>query len=310
MTRSFTMILRKLFWPVLLLLLLAPDSYAAVNPVDTISLWQGESVRFGKEVSLFAYKPEKPNGISVIVCPGGSYHWHDRETEGELVAQWLCSKGITAFVLIYRAAGAAEIAFHTRLIFRGKRHPDMITDAQRALQYVQEHAPDYGLDPSRIGMMGFSAGGHLVLSAACFSSTDFLRLSGIETGANLRPAFVAAVYPVVTMQPPYVHRRSRRGLLGDSWVGSKKMRDSLSLERHIPDDCPPIFLINCQDDPVVPYQNSVLLDSALTRKGIPHEYIQYERGKHGFGASDYFGSPECREWRNEFLRWLDSLYSL
>ena len=307
---SANKMMQKLLWTVMLLLSLPLYSYASDHPADSISLWQGENIRFGKEVSLYAYRPEQPNGISVIICPGGSYYWHDRENEGELVAQWLCSKGITAFVLIYRAAGAAEIAFHTRLIFRGKRHPDMITDAQRALQFVQEHAPDYGLDPTRIGMMGFSAGGHLVMSAACFSSTNFLRVSGIETDTNLRPAFVAAIYPVVTMQPPFVHKRSRRGILGDSWVGSKRMRDSLSLEKHIPKNCPPVFLINCKDDPVVPYQNSVLLDSALTRNGIPHKYIQYESGKHGFGASEYYGSPECREWRNEFLRWLESLYSL
>jgi len=300
--------MRKRSWFLLLFLVLTLNSHASANPTDTLSLWQGESIRFGREVSLYAFKPENPNGISIIVCPGGSYHWHDLDNEGEKVGRWLSSKGITAFILTYRVAGHAEIAFHTRLIFRGKRHPDMITDAQRALQYVQEHAPEYQLDPDRIGMMGFSAGGHLVMSAACFSSTDFLRLSGIESTANRRPAFVAAVYPVVTMQPPYVHRRSRRGILGDSRVGSQRMRDSLSLERHIPDNCPPVFLVNCVDDPVVPYQNSVLLDSALTRKGIPHEYIQYEHGKHGFGASEYYGSPECREWRDEFLRWLESVY--
>ncbi len=300
--------MHKRYCLLILLLFLSLYGYASIPPVDTIALWKGENIRFGKEVSLYAYKPEQPNGISIIVCPGGSYYWHDKENEGELVAEWLRSKGITAFVLTYRVAGAAEIAFHTRLIFRGKRHPDMITDAQRALQYVQEHAREYQLDSTRIGMMGFSAGGHLVMSAACFSSTNFLQLSGIETDVNLRPAFVAAVYPVVTMHPPYVHKRSRRGLLGDSWVGRKSMRDSLSLERHIPDNCPPVFLINCVDDPIVQYQNSVLLDSALTQKGVPHEYLQYQEGKHGFGASDYYGSQECREWRNEFLRWLEAIY--
>lgn len=300
--------MHKRYCLLILLLFLSLYGYASIPPVDTIALWKGENIRFGKEVSLYAYKPEQPNGISIIVCPGGSYYWHDKENEGELVAEWLRSKGITAFVLTYRVAGAAEIAFHTRLIFRGKRHPDMITDAQRALQYVQEHAPEYQLDSTRIGMMGFSAGGHLVMSAACFSSTNFLQLSGIETNVNLRPAFVAAVYPVVTMHPPYVHKRSRRGLLGDSWVGRKSMRDSLSLERHIPDNCPPVFLINCVDDPIVQYQNSVLLDSALTQKGVLHEYLQYQEGKHGFGASDYYGSQECREWRNEFLRWLEAIY--
>ena len=297
------------FWLCVVCLLAPFYSFAASQPVDTIRLWEGMDVRHGDEVSLYAFRPERPNGISVIVCPGGSYYWHDHDVEGRQVGEWLSAHGITAFLLIYRAAGCAEIAIHSRIIFRGKRHPDMITDAQRALQYVGENAVRYRLDPDRIGMMGFSAGGHLAMSAACFSATNFLRGYGFTEEMNLRPAFVAAVYPVVTMQPPYVHRRSRRGLLGDSRVGSRKMRDSLSIEKHIPADCPPVFLINCVDDPVVPYENSVLLDAALTEKGIPHQYIQYRRGKHGFGVSDYFGSPECRAWKEEFLRWLGVLYN-
>ena len=282
---------------------------ATPQPADTIDLWKGEKIRHGSEVTLYAFRPEVPNGVSVIVCPGGSYHWHDQNDEGFKVGEWLSANGITAFVLFYRVAGCAEVAIPVRMVFRGKRHPDMITDAQRTLQFVQEQADQYKIDPDRIGMMGFSAGGHLVMSAACFSSTDFLQLSGISTDANLRPAFVAAIYPVVTMHPPFAHRRSRRGLLGDNRVCNKKMRDSLSLENHIPDNCPPVFLINCKDDPVVPYQNSELLDSALTLHGIPHQYIQYETGKHGFGVSDYYGSEECREWKSRFLSWLKMLYS-
>ena len=144
------------------------------------------------------------------------------------------------------------------------------------------------------------------MSAACFYSTDFLAMSGISAKVNLRPSFVAAIYPVVTMKPPYVHRRSRRGLLGDNRIYDKSLRDSLSLEDHIPDNCPPVFLLNCTDDPVVQYQNSVLLDSALARKNIPHKYIQYQRGKHGFGAAD----SECSVWKDEFLYWLGGLYGI
>ena len=296
------------FWIIIILSFFSFHCSAQPQPMDTISLWKGLDVHHGEEVSLYAFRPENPNGISIIVCPGGSYFWHDRDDEGLKVGEWLSANGITAFILFYRAAGCPEVAIHARLVFRGKRHPDMITDAQRALQYVEDNATQYSIDINKIGMMGFSAGAHLAMSAACFSSTNFLRGVGIVEEMNLRPAFVAAIYPVVTLQPPYVHRRSRRGLLGDSRVFSQKMRDSLSLEKHIPDNCPPVFLINCLDDPVVPYQNSVLLDSALTRKSIPHKYIQYKRGKHGFGVSDYYGSPECREWRNEFLNWLSNLY--
>lgn len=295
------------FWCVLLLLTV-PVYCSASQPADTIALWDGVKMPHGRQVALYAFRPETPNGISVVVCPGGSYHWLDQEVEGFKVGEWLSANGITAFVLLYRTAGKVEVAMPVRLVFRGKRHPDMITDAQRALQYVGEHAPEYGIDPDKIGMMGFSAGGHLVMSAACFNATNFLQLAGIETDVNLRPAFVVPVYPVVTMDPPYVHRRSRRGLLGDNRVADSAMRDSLSLEKHIPDNCPPVFLINCVDDPIVQYQNSELLDAALTQKNVPHRYIQYETGGHGFGASDEKGSPECRQWRNEFLAWLKSLY--
>ncbi len=296
------------FWYVLLLLIVPVYASATTQPADTIALWEGVKVPHGKEVTLYAFRPENPNGISVVVCPGGSYHWHDQVDEGMKVGEWLSDNGITAFVLIYRAAGKVEVAMPIRLVFRGKRHPDMITDAQRALQYVGEHASEYGIDPDKVGMMGFSAGGHLVMSAACYNETDFLQLSGIQTDVNLRPAFVVPVYPVVTMDPPYVHKRSRRGLLGDNRVADQTMRDSLSLEKHIPDNCPPVFLINCVDDPIVQYQNSELLDSALTQKGVPHRYIQYETGGHGFGASEEKGSPECRQWKNEFLAWLKAFY--
>lgn len=302
------MSVKKAFFWCVLLLLTVPVYCSASQPADTIALWDGVKMPYGRQVTLYAFRPETPNGISVVVCPGGSYHWLDQEVEGFKVGEWLSANGITAFVLLYRTAGKVEVAMPVRLVFRGKRHPDMITDAQRALQYVGEHAPEYGIDPDKIGMMGFSAGGHLVMSAACFNATNFLQLAGIETDVNLRPAFVVPVYPVVTMDPPYVHRRSRRGLLGDNRVADSAMRDSLSLEKHIPDNCPPVFLINCVDDPIVQYQNSELLDAALTQKNVPHRYIQYETGGHGFGASDEKGSPECRQWRNEFLAWLKSLY--
>ncbi len=235
------------------------------------------------------------NNPAVIVCPGGSYFWLDRETEGRLVAKWLQENNISAFVLEYRTAGVPAFVTRCRFIFRGRRYPDAQDDLRDAIRHIREHSDEYGISPNNIGVMGFSAGGHLVMSSAeLFAPED-------------RPAFIACIYPVVSMSADVTHKRSRRALLGESRKRNKLLRDSLSLERHIPNDCPPVFIVNCKDDPVVDYRNSVLLDSALTVARAPHTYIQYETGGHGFGASDEKGSPECRGWRNEFIEWFTEL---
>lgn len=270
-----------------------------------VSLWEGYDVHHGNQVTLTPYLAENNDtGISVIVCPGGSYFWLDDETEGEGVAKWLQSNGISAFVLRYRAAGFGAFFWHHRILFRGKQYPDMITDAQRALQWVRQHAEAYHIDPNKVGMMGFSAGGHLVMSAACFNTHDYLKTNGINAEVSLRPDFVAPIYPVVTMRENCVHKRSRRALLSERHQHDEMMQDSLSLERHIPNNCPPVFLVNCVDDPIVEYHNSMLLDSALTANKVNHRYIQYKTGGHGFGASEEKGTNECRQWKKEFLRWI------
>lgn len=243
---------------------------------------------------LTAYTVGGSGHTAVIVCPGGSYFWHDMETEGHAVARWLRSEGIAAFVLRYRTAQTPAFVTRYRYILRGTRYPDAQDDLRQALHHVRSHAETYGIDSTRVGVMGFSAGGHLVMSAVeLFDRRDW-------------PAFIVPVYPVVTMTEDCVHKRSRRALLGESRMGNRVLRDSLSLERHVPDGCPPVFLVNCKDDPVVDYRNSVLLDSALTVHRVPHTYIQYQTGGHGFGASEEKGTEECRQWRTAFLEWLHS----
>lgn len=250
-----------------------------------------------KDLKVFMPDSPRQDMTAVIVCPGGSYCWHDYDTEGTEVAEWLRDNGIVAFVLKYPVQGKFQYVTHSRLVFGGHRHPDMINSIQGAIRYVREHAADYGVSPQRIGCMGFSAGGHLVMSSAEFFY-----------GPEVRPDFVAPIYPVVSMSDRSTHKRSRRALLGETGKRSKTLRDSLSLERHVPANCPPVFLVNCKDDPVVRYRNSVLLDSALTAQGINHKYILYETGGHGFGASATKGTAECRQWKGEFLRWLASLF--
>lgn len=259
-----------------------------------INIWEGTSVRHRVELTPYLVKGNTP-APAVIVCPGGSYFWHDMVNEGSKVAEWLNANGISAFVLRYRTAYVPAFITHFRLLFRGNRYPDALNDLRQSLRLVRHQAQKYNIDTTKIGVMGFSAGGHLVMSAV-----ELLPRSEW-------PAFVVPVYPVVSFIDPCVHKRSRRGLLGDSREHNKQLCDSLSLERHVPQDCPPVFLINCKDDPIVNHRNAELLDSALTAKNVPHKFIQYKTGGHGFGASEKKGSAECRQWKAEFIKWFRTL---
>lgn len=284
---------RKNFFLLLWLLLLPLCVSAQADRPRRINIWQGTTVE--KTVVMTSYLAEGKGNAAVIVCPGGSYLWHDMGGEGKDVGEWLQRNGISAFVLHYRTAGVGAFLTPYRYVFRGNRYPDALNDLLRAMQYVKAHSAELGVDASRVAAMGFSAGGHLVMSAAELLPRE------------QRPWFVVPVYPVVTMTEACVHRRSRRALLGDSRLRSRQLRDLLSLERHVPADCPPVFLVNCKDDPVVDCRNSELLDSALTRQQVPHRYIQYQTGGHGFGASDHKGTAECRQWKEEFMAWFRRL---
>ena len=284
---------RKNFFLLLWPLLLPLCASAQTGRPRRINIWQGTTV--GKTVVMTSYLAEGKDNAAVIVCPGGSYLWHDMSGEGKDVGEWLQHNGISAFVLRYRTAGVGAFLTPYRYVFRGNRYPDALNDLLRAMQYVKAHSAELGIDASRVAAMGFSAGGHLVMSAAELLPRE------------QRPWFVVPVYPVVTMTEACVHRRSRRALLGDSRLRSRQLRDLLSLERHVPADCPPVFLVNCKDDPVVDCRNSELLDSALTRQQVPHRYIQYQTGGHGFGASDHKGTAECRQWKEEFMAWFRRL---
>ncbi|MCR5394001.1 MAG: alpha/beta hydrolase [Bacteroidales bacterium] len=264
--------------------------------VTICCLWICSIVCFGQ--SAWARQPRRltayPAGrTAIVVCPGGSYSWLDKKTEGHEVARWLQSQGISAYVLCYRVQGGFAFGSGYRHLIRGHQYPDPQRDLQQTIEWLRQNADSLGIDPHRIGAMGFSAGGHLVTSA------------GALFDAAVRPDFVVAVYPVVTFrQAPYVHRRSRRALLGEWRRWSQQWRDSLSLEIHVPDDMPPTLVVNCQDDPIVHYHNSELLDSALTARHIDHKYLQYRTGGHGFGVDSLKAGPEAIAWKQELLNWL------
>lgn len=253
----------------------------------------GVSTGWGQKLTPFLAEGDdaKP---AVIVCPGGSYSWLDWKTEGVGVAVWLQQQGISAFVLEYPVQGVLSFWSHYRYVFRGHQHPDALRSLQAAIREVRGKADVYHIDPHRIGAMGFSAGGHLVASSAEFFATP-----------DERPDFVVPVYPVVTLREnPWVHKRSRRALLGEYRKRQSRWQDSLSLELHVRPDMPPVFLVNCVDDPIVHYHNSEMLDSALTAQQVPHVYLQYQHGGHGFGADSLKAGQEAIQWKAQFIEWL------
>lgn len=259
---------------------------------EVIKLWQDVADMKNQPTKLYAYPTADSinTGVCIIICPGGSYsHLMGIKTEGFHAAQWLQSKGINAFVLRYRVG------------MYGYHHPAMIQDIQKAIAYVREHAQAYGIDADKIGVMGFSAGGHLVTMAGAFADKNYLLPLGVKTKVSVRPDFVVPVYPVVSMQDSLAHKRSRKNLLTIHYTPD--LQYQFSMELQIKPSMPPTFLVTAKDDYKVKYQNSVALDKALTAQGVPHQFHLYEKGGHGYGM-DERKAEICSLWREELLQWL------
>ena len=214
--------------------------------------------------------PGRGAGTAVVVCPGGGYSHLAMDHEGDQVARWLNSLGVAAFVLKYRLGPK----YH---------HPVELGDAQRAIRTVRTRAAAFRVMPDRVGIMGFSAGGHLASTAEThFDGGNATAADPIER-ASSRPDFAVLCYPVISFTTPYTHRGSLRSLLGDN--PDPKLAESLSNELQVTAQTPPTFLFHTSDDPVVPVENSILFYQALRKAGVPAELHIYEHGPHGVGLA-------------------------
>lgn len=289
-------------------ILLFLSCYFCYGGNNVVKIWDKHQ-RGRNQVTLTAFLPESNKlDASVIICPGGSYFWLDKKVEGVEVAEWLSGHGIAAFLLEYRVGGKVNFLCGTRLLYGGNHFPHMLQDVQQAIHYLRENADSYMINPSHIGVMGFSAGGHLSMLSAELSDPEYLLKCGTDVKYSLKPNFVVPIYPVVTfIDRNYRHNRSKRGLLGEYCMHNRTLLTKLSLELNVPDDCCPVFIVNAKDDKVVDYHNSVLLDSALVSKGIPHKYIQYPVGGHGFGCRSIVRGEDVYDWKSDFLSWLKSI---
>ncbi len=207
---------------------------------------------------------------AVVVCPGGGYQGLALDHEGKQIAEWLNSLGITAFVLKYRLGPR----YH---------HPIELGDAQRALRLVRSRSQEFRIDPARIGIWGFSAGGHLAATAATHFDSGKADAGDPIDRVSSRPDFAILCYAVITMSEPYGHQGSRIHLLGDN--PDPKLIEYLSNEKQVTDQTPPTFLFHTSDDSGVPSENSVMFYSALVAHHVPAELHIFEHGPHGVGLA-------------------------
>jgi acetyl esterase/lipase len=270
--------------------LLAP--LVRATPETPIVLWPGGAPgALGKEPvdipTLTPYLPpkEKVTGAAVIVCPGGGYT-HLADHEGGPVAEWLNSIGVTAFVLKYRLGPR----YH---------HPAPVQDAARAIRLVRSRSPEWGLDPQRIGILGFSAGGHVASTTGThFDSGKPDAPDPIERVSS-KPNLMILIYPVITMRDK-THAGSKMNLLGDN--PSEELVALLSNEEQVTKDTPATFLVHTQTDTAVPVENSLMFVAALRKAGVPFEFHLYERGPHGFGLGGK--DPILATWPDRCADWL------
>lgn len=233
-----------------------------------------------------AYGRDLP-GTAVIVCPGGGYGALAMNHEGRQVANWLNALGITAFVLKYRLGPR----YH---------HPIELGDAQRAIRTVRARAHEFGVSPDRIGIMGFSAGGHLASTAETHFDGGNAGAADPIDRAGSRPDFAILAYPVISFTAPYTHRGSERNLLGEN--PDPKLAEDLSNELRVTPETPPTFLFTTSADKAVPAENSIAFYLALHKAGVPAELHVFEKGPHGVGLD--LKDPALSEWPTLLANWL------
>lgn len=243
--------------------------------------------------SLFIYKApaDSATGAAVLVCPGGGYAHLAIDHEGHDIARWFNSMGVTAFVLKYRLGSRGG---------DGYKHPIMLNDAKRAIRMIRHNAKEYGIDENKIGVIGFSAGGHLASTLGTHYDSGIKNADNEIDKINSRPNFMILIYPVISLNSKFTHRGSRQFLLGPN--PDKALVDSLSNETQIDSMTPPTFLIHSTDDAVVPPENSIYFYLALREHNVPAEMHIYEYGGHGYGMAP--DDPILNSWTNRCQDWL------
>jgi acetyl esterase/lipase len=246
------------------------------------------------EIAVFMPSKKSATGQAVVICPGGGYGILAYNWEGTDIAKWFNSKGITAIVLKYRLPNSKSNII-----------PDKspLMDAQRAIRMVRANADKWNIKKDRVGIMGFSAGGHLASTAGTHFDTGNTAAADPIDRLSCRPDFMILMYPVITMSKPTMHSGSRNNLIGQN--ANSQLANFYSGELNVTKETPPTFLAHATDDNAVPVENSLMFYQALKDNGIPAEMHLYPKGGHGFGLA--LGIPETESWTDRCIDWMRNL---
>ena len=274
-----------------LLLLFGSQAFGQQEP---ISLWpDGAPGAAGEESKdrpiMFKWEVQSATPRpAVLICPGGGYGGLAMGHEGDEIARWFTGLGVHAFVLDYRHAG------------KGYGFPAPIVDARRAMRMIRANADKYNVISDRIGVIGFSAGGHLASTLGTHFTSGKADAEDPIEKASCRPDFMILCYPVIAMNEPHTHKGSQRNLLGDN--PDPEMLDKMSTYKHIKKNTPPTFLFHTTADKAVPPQNSIQFYTALVAAGVPAELHVYEKGRHGLGLAQ--AERSVNSWPSRLASWM------
>lgn len=281
------------------------NSFTISKDLKQINLWQAAmpdksgsrtpeiindkgSVTHVSTPRLIVHQPKNPNGTAILVISGGGYAHIEIGKESNPTAHWLQSEGITAFELIYR------------LPQEGWKTTDVpFEDAQRAMRLIRSMAKKYGFDPNKIGILGFSAGGHLAgITSTLFNKQFYKPVDSIDS-LSAKPDFTGLIYPVISMLPPNNKMHSYKSILGNNATTAQQI--DFSVEKQVTHTTPPTFLAQAMDDPFSPVENSFLMESGLKKANVPVEMHIFQNGGHGWGL-DKQGST-VSSWPDLFKNW-------
>ncbi len=294
--------IKKLVYLTLIICALAPLALSqqekTVSTVRVEYLWpdgapgaKGDTENDKPTLTIYLPPKEKANGTSVVICPGGGYWQLAFDHEGHKIAKWLNSNGIAAFIVKYRCKSM------------GYQYPYPLLDAQRAIRTIRSGAKKFNIDPAKIGIIGFSAGGHLASTTGTRFDAGKADAKDAIDKVSCRPDFMVLIYPVITMTKEFGHSGSKKNLLGEN--PDKELAESMSSELQVTSQTPPTFLVHTGEDTGVPAENSISFYLALQKAKVPAELHIFQKGGHGYDLADYL--PTASAWPDMCLKWLKDI---